>query len=232
MFAEENYIPQENIAEGGGGVSEQAKEAMAEETRKAAAQQKRDRKDEATAKQKDNKLAELIMRMIQTKDDRLMLLIARLLEKNVPVTFILGILALNHPELHDTIDLHLSFETLSDEKLMLSDGKNLPAVFSDDTMQSLDEWANKLFQNASAHPIRHIHSLAHHGGVENSAIQLSAFMIEEFMEKKGFTKDFNEIQTLAEFILRQILHKLHDIADNQGLLEAPEIEEENDEIGA
>ena len=105
----EQHIPSEDTPEGGGGVSEAAREQLAEEIRKAAAQQKRDIKDEKRAKKKDNKLADIIRAFIQSKDDRMSLLISRLIQKNVPVTFVLGILSLNYEEINELLEKQLSF---------------------------------------------------------------------------------------------------------------------------
>ena len=101
--------PGEDLAEGGSGVSEQAKEKLQEEIRKAQAQQKRDQKDEKRAKKKDSKLGDFIRKFIKDKDDRMALLISRLVERNVPSTFILGLLSLIYPEVLEVIEKELSF---------------------------------------------------------------------------------------------------------------------------
>ena len=92
----------------------------------------------------------------------------------------------------------------------------------------IDEWGNRLFQNASVSPVKHLRTLAQATGVEISAIQLTSFMIQEFLEKNDVKKDFTEIQGFSNFLLQGILKKLHDLADEQGILPPPEMDEEED----
>jgi hypothetical protein len=225
----EQHIPTEDAPEGGGGVSEAAREQLAEEIRKASAQQKRDVKDEKRAKKKDNKLADIIRAFIHSNDDRMSLLISRLIQKNVPVTFVLGILSLNYDEINELLEKHLSFEEKTTKELILSKEQNLPQLFSDEVMRKIDEWGNRLFQNASINPMKHLVTLAQATGVDLSAIQLTSFMIQEFMEKNGLKKEFAEIQGFSDFLLKGILQKLHDLADEQGILPPPEMGESDDE---
>ena len=231
FFADNPEIggPGEDIAEGGGGVSEQAKEQLQEEIQKAQAQQKRDQSDEKKAKKKDNKLGDFLKQFIKDRDDRMALLIARLLEKNVPVTFILGILSLTNEEISEVLDKHLSFQEPTTSELIISKEGKLPAVFGDQAMKIIDEWGNRLFQNASTEPMRHITTLAHHGGVELTAVQLIAFTVDNFLQDQKIEKEFEDIQSFSEFLLKGILHKLHDIADEQGILPEPEEKEEDDD---
>jgi hypothetical protein len=223
----EHYGPAEDVAEGGG-VSEAAREQLAEEIRKAAAQQKRDIKDEKRAKKKDNKLADLIRSFIQTDDDRMSLLISRLIQKNVPVTFVLGILSLTFEEIIPILEKQLSFEEKTSKDLILSKESNLPSLFKDDTMKAIDEWGNRLFQDASVNPMKHLRTLAVEGGVDLTAIQLTSFIIQDFLKKNGVEKDFAEIQGFSDFLLKGILKKLHELADEQGILPVPG-EEKDDE---
>ena len=225
----EQNIPSEDAPEGGGGVSEAAREQLAEEIRKATANQKRDKKDEKRAKKKDNKLADIIRAFIQSKDDRLSLLISRLIRKNVPVTFVLGILSLNYEEINEILEKQMSSEEKTTTELILSKEQNLPQLFSDLAMKQIDEWGNRLFQNASTSPMRHLRTLAHATGVELSAVQLTSFMIQEFLEKNGVKKDFAEIQGFSDFLLQGILKKLHNLADQQGILPPPEMDDDEDE---
>ncbi len=224
----EQHLPAEDAPETGGGVSEAAREQLAEEIRKATAQQKRDVKDEKRAKKKDNKLADIIHVFIRSEDNRMSLLIARLIRRNVPVTFVLGLLSLNYEEINEILEKQMSFEEKTSKELILSKEENLPQLFSDEAMRKIDEWGNRLFQNASVSPVKHLRTLAQATGVEISAIQLTSFMIQEFLEKNDVKKDFTEIQGFSNFLLQGILKKLHDLADEQGILPPPEMDEEKD----
>ncbi len=227
--AQEQFIPTENIPEGGG-VSEAAREQLAEEVRKAASQQKQDLKDEKRAKKKDNKLADIIRAFIHAKDDRMSLLISRLIQNNVPVTFVLGILALNYPEIDEILEKQLSFEEAVNKELAISKESELTNTLPEEAMQKIDEWGNKLFKNASVNPMKHIRTLAKADGVDLSAIQLTSFMFQDFLKKLGIEKDFAEIQGLSDAFLKTILQKLHDFAGEKGLLPPMELKEtEEDE---
>ena len=52
--------------------------------------------------------------------------------------------------------------------------------------------------------------------------------LQEFLEKNDVKKDFTEIQGFSNFLLQGILKKLHDLADEQGILPPPEMDEEKD----
>jgi hypothetical protein len=219
----------EGIAEGGGGVSEQAREKLAEEIQRVGEQQKRDKKDEKTAKKRDNKVADFLRQFIKSGNDNLVGLIAQMVAMNIPVTFILGILSLNHDEIIEILNEHLSSETRTDDLLEMKNERNLPSIMTNETQERIEQWGNQIFQDASTDPVRHLTTVAHHGGVDSASIQLSALMLEEYLQKNGKEQSFDQIKAFTDLMLRSILHKLHDIADAQGKLPEPDENTDDDD---
>ncbi len=227
----ENYAGPEVEGATSEGVSEAAREKLQEELRKAASDAKKAKRDEGRARVRDDRLVKIIMQFLyHAKKRKLALLITRLLGKNVPVTFILSVLSLNFPEITEILSEQLSHEKIEEEDLLLSKeggGKEL-TVFTDKMMKRVDEWGNEIFKNASVSPLKHLRTLATHDGVDLTAIQLTAFVLRDFLlDNKVEEINFEDIQSFSEFILKGVLKKLHELAEGQGVLTAPKEEDKD-----
>jgi hypothetical protein len=223
----------ELAGEGGGGVSEEAAEALREEIRDAAAQAKAQKKDEKKQKKRDNHLGQILSDFIRggKANDPLVILITRLLALETPVTVVLCILSLQFTDIIPLLSDHLSGE----EEHMPKDLPVTPAdvtslvPFGQNVSLALSEWTNNIFIHASFHPMKTINALAHHQGVEHAAVQLSALIIQEYFKSSGQEMEFSKVKEFSEFIWRGILKKVHKLADERGLLVEPGSNEEEDD---
>jgi hypothetical protein len=226
----EGFVPEG--AEGGGGVSEAASEAVAEELRKAAAAQKKDSKREKKARKRDGSLAQLIEQFIHAGGDQdaIVLLIARLLKRNTPIAVVIAILSINYPEFQSILADHIKEEHIPKLDEDFDHSVNALVPLGQDLTQALDSWADLIYTHASFYPLKTITALADHAGVNSSCLQLSGFMIQEFLQSKGKQDiEFENIKKLSDTLWRSILKKVHKLCEEQELLEAPEDESKSDE---
>jgi hypothetical protein len=233
----ENFAPQES-GQGPTAVSEAAAERAAEERRQTAAAAKQQRKEEKKVKKRDTKLADIIKFFIQGQgDDKLAILLSRLLHRNTPADILLAVLSLNYSDVIPVLE-----DYLEDERDVIPDESPLDAQieasatalvqYGQELAQALSSWTRRVFTHASFHPMKSIIALAHHHGVDHNMTQLSAFMIHEYFKKAGQDVEFERIKDFSEHFWRDTLRRLHSLANERGLLPDPtksEMRDDDDE---
>lgn len=169
------------------------------------------RKDEARKKKKEDALAQILLRFIQAnQNSELMLLVSRLLEENIPASFILALIVLGNDYIKAAIKEHeMKQEMIEAERI--SDN-NLPAVggaqsedltpvqapvgefavsvrLSDASLPiairvAMDEWSSGIFNAGTTQPFRILETvLDKEGLVKGVAIEAAAFVLHEFLVK-------------------------------------------------
>lgn len=222
----ENFTPEEG-GEGQQGVSEAAAERAAEERRQTAAAAKQQRKEERKLKRRDNKLADIIKFFIQGhKDDRLAILLSRLLHRNTPADILLAVLSLNFKDVITVLEDYLEDERdvvpdAGASEAQLEASTTALVQYGQEMAQSLSEWTRRIFTHASFHPMKSIIALAHHHGVDHHMIQLTAYMIQDYFKDVGQEVEFERIKEFSELFWRDTLKRLHHLADERGLLPDP-----------
>ncbi|MGE3279093.1 MAG: hypothetical protein AB7J40_04905 [Candidatus Altimarinota bacterium] len=222
----ESFAPSES-GQGPTQVSEAAAERAAEERRQAAAAAKQQRKEEKKIKRRDNKLADIIKFFIQGhKDDRLAILLSRLLHRNTPADILLAVLSLNFKDVVPVLEDFLEEERevvpdagASDAQLEAS--TTALVQYGQEMAQSLSQWTRRIFTHASFHPMKSIIALAHHHGVDHHMIQLTAYMIQDYFKEIGQEVEFERIREFSELFWRDTLKRLHHLAGERGLLPDP-----------
>lgn len=225
----ENFNPKEGGEGGATAVSEQAAERAAEEIRQTAAAAKQQRREEKKVKKRDHKLAEIIEGFINgsARDDRLAILLSRLLQRNTPTNVILAVLSLNFPEVDEALENYLEAERdilpdMDAEEEQAEENNRALVEYGKELSLALSSWTRKIFTHASFHPMKTIIALAHHHGVDHHMIQLSTFMIQKFFEESGQEVEFDRIRDFSNLFWRDSLRRLHHLADERGLLPEPE----------
>jgi hypothetical protein len=233
VYDMETAGPGEDLAEGGGGVSEEAAEALREEIRDATAAAKKQKKDEKKQKKRDSHLAQILSDFIRNgkANDPLVILITRLLALETPVTVILAILSLTFTNIIPLLSDHLAGEEANMPKELPVTPEDVTSIvpFGQNISLALSEWTNNIFTHASFHPIKTINALAHHQGVEHSAVQLSALIIQEYFKSNQQDMEFSKVKEFSEFIWRGVLKKVHKLANERGLLAQPKGKGEEDD---
>lgn len=226
--APENFRPDE-AGEGGGGVSEAAAEAAAEERRQAAAAAQKSKKEERKIKRRDHKLAAILEFFIHGmgRDDKIAILLTRLLQRNTPVSVLLSVLVLNYPEVKDVLDNYLEEErdvmpddapeftpSPPDTTALIQYGKELS--------EALALWTKGIVIHASFHPMKTILALAQLYGVDHNMVQLSSLMIQQYFKENAQQDiEIDRIREFSELFWKDCLKKLHHMADERGLLPDP-----------
>ncbi|HLC75921.1 MAG TPA: hypothetical protein VJB82_02265 [Candidatus Peribacterales bacterium] len=225
--------PQEGGEAASEGLSEEAKQRFAA----AAAAMQQLRRDEKRAKKKDDQVAKMIVQFLN--DDRyahLFKLIARLVARNCPSIFILGILSLIHEGCLSAVKEYFSEHTEKDahetvdESMSLIEGKDLAA----ETHRDLVDWITRL-QMILAHDAESIlDSLlidpstrpADTGPhLDGAVLQLTIFVLQEFfhtVEKKDIP--YEKAQPLTASILQVVFEPFLHLAAKQSLRSAEEDE--------
>ncbi len=199
--------PGENIApdEGGGGgeaLSEAAKARFAG----AAAAQQQARKDEKKAKKRDDGVAQMIMRFLSdTQRIHLATLISRLVAIDCPSPFLLAILSLANAECAKAVEEYLAEQGAAPE----IDAKSLAALgdtaLSAEANESLEKWILSMELVLASDPERILKALiVDEGNIDGTVLQLTTFVLEEFLKGHGKAVAFPDLQRVSISILQSV----------------------------
>jgi hypothetical protein len=202
--------------EGGAGGAEQSDEVFRDQQKKTQAQIKAIKKAEASAKQKDHRLAGVLGKFLQSHSNtQIMLLIARCLDHNIPAGLILGLLALVEPEAQE------EFEKLMGEAVQLlqapAEGTHALVEQSEFSAEHLpqhvklaiDSWGRGLLEFGLTQPTR---LLATAWSPEKelfpSLAQLATFLLRQYLATEKINAEYDSTHAFAELLLRNVLTKI------------------------
>ncbi len=207
MFMDLGAGPGENMSpdEGGGGgeaLSEAAKARFAG----AAAAQQQARKDEKKAKKRDDGVAQMIMRFLSdTQRIHLATLISRLVAIDCPSPFLLAILSLANAECAKAVEEYLAEQGAAPE----IDAKSLAALgdtaLSAEANESLEKWILSMELVLASDPERILKALiVDEGNIDGTVLQLTTFVLEEFLKGHGKAVAFPDLQRVSISILQSV----------------------------
>lgn len=194
--------------EGAGGSPEQLTEAAKKRFAGTGIALKQIKKEEQRSKKRDTGVAQTIAQFL-TDDQRahLSVLIARLVARNCPSSFILALLAL----------INASCREKSEEFLEETHKKTLDAAaeenfsvlargsLSREANRSLVTWITRLQSILVIESNEIIASLlVDEKNMDGTVLQLSAFILQEFFEKQKLHPTFDELHTLSGNILHSV----------------------------
>lgn len=185
----------------------------------AAAQIKLIRAQENRQKQKEDKLAELLSRFIRNlsgndSHQQLLVLISKLIEKNIPASFILALIILNFPDLQKESGLLL----LTTSKVTPENyGENLPVLF--ESQRLLPPWAklalNSWFEliQTAAMDVRHkMEQIYNYDDIK----ALFIFSLELYLKENNFSLGTEYTGQFADMFFRNLKEM---VSQPQNLLE-------------
>lgn len=205
-----------NASEGGESYDPAAFERFKEKIKKNAKFVAAIRKQEQKQKKKEDQLFQILMKFFKSNQKQgILLLASRLLEQNIPPSFVLGILLLGNEDLKGEV-----------ANLLLS-AKSEPAVMSQTTEFSLitkftdaslplrvkaeiDRWGRILSEAAEFQPFRLLETALEPGGkVKSIVIDCMANVLQDFLLSFG-PSDFayETMYSFCEFLLHGILQKV------------------------
>lgn len=197
----ESSAPSEDGGNAAEGISEQAKAKFA--AGQAAGQQIK--KEEKKAKKKDDGVAHVILQFLTDEQKtHLATLISRLVATDCPSPFILAILSLINKDC-----LNITEEYLREQEMAEIDMSTLPVPQSheltDDNNQAFAAWILRMQQVLGSNSAVIIKSLlVEDGNIDGTVLQVTAFVLQEFLEERGKKPDFEEIQKLSIGILQSV----------------------------
>lgn len=192
-------------AQGGeGGVSEAAREQFQENLRKGQAAVKQIRKDEAKHKAFDNTLAHFVSQLLQTGGyDQVVLLIAELVNANVPSDFLLAVLSLQWEELAKSIDLN-GVELITPAFSL----DIIPFSLSD----QFQRWKERISFDAQQYAEQVLETIiqVETWQIHPSLIALSGILMQNVLQDHGATAELPDTKQVCQLFFEQLTEKLQE----------------------
>lgn len=212
-------------------MSESAFEALKEKMKAAAAQMAAIRKEEKKQKKPEDELIKILSNFIQTSQKKqLVLLISRVLEKNIPANFVIAIILLSNEEIKSQVGTQFALPAPEGEQQPAADEQSL--IFftdKDDTVSlkskiTLDNWIKTLMIQADERPQKLLKNAYEYDEDKNKSIthpliRLTAYIVEEFSEQTHINTEDLNLNEFAEFLLTGILNKTQENLDNRRNIE-------------
>lgn len=184
-------------------VSEKAREKFAENLRKAQAAQKAAKAHEQKFKWYDNTLAQIIQQFLQTWDfDTIIVLIADLIEHNVPSDFILSILSIINKDALKQVNLRLQDWNLKTFDIALT--------FDDELKSKIYLWVNLIYTYTLIDKEKILASLINSDTWDSlpSAYLLFYEVLLRVLDEKGIEYDRNDQKLFARNFIDSMLNKI------------------------
>ena len=197
----ELFAPDEGMGNISEGLSENAKQHFA-----AAAQAMQQlRKEEKRAKKKDDQVAKTIIQFLNDDSySHLFILISKLVARNCPSIFILGILSLINEDCLNAVREYLKEHedaTAHDTVESIIQGKEIEAKAN----RQLIDWITRLQMILTHDAERILESLLlDDKHIDGSVLQLTTFVIQEFFRKEDKELPFEKAQPLTSSILQTV----------------------------
>ncbi|HLD64255.1 MAG TPA: hypothetical protein VI913_05165 [Candidatus Peribacteraceae bacterium] len=200
----EIYTP----GEGGAGVSEELSEEAKQRFAAAAAGLQQIRKEEKKAKKKDDQVARVIVHFLgSTQHTHFFVLISRLVARDCPSIFILAILSLIHEPSLKQVQEELTERLGTDDHTVMSEGLALTKTgeLDAETNRALIDWIARLQMVLSLDPEKTLLKLMlDEKNLDGTVLQLTTFVIQEFLNERGRAAPFEKVQPLTVSILHTV----------------------------
>jgi hypothetical protein len=197
--------------ESGAKATEISDEVFRDKMQKTQKSQKALKKAESKARAKDDRLAKVIGKFLQTQSNTgVMILISRCLDQNIPAGLILGILALVESEAQKEFEVMLGeasqlLATPEIDNRELAKSEEFPLEIK----QALDIWSFGLLEFGLTQPARLLATtISPDGDIFPSLTKLSSFIIRDFLQDKKVELKFAKIENFTEFVLKSVLGKI------------------------
>lgn len=203
-----------------GGVDEASFEKFKERVKAAQAQIKALQKGEQKVRKKEEKLIKILLRFVKNHQKKdIMLLIARLLEQNIPSIFILSIVllgnedVLNEEESKTFLTAPESSKEVEEMSLSTMDKDQLLPV---KLKVRIDEWLKSIMSSALENPHKLLlTSLDSDKQIILPLIQLCAFILRDYLVQNSEEANYEDLKDFSQFFLSGIMEKVADKVANQ-----------------
>lgn len=218
----ESFAP----SEGGSGASEQASEAAKQRFAGTGAALRALQKEEKKAKKRDDGVAQAIMQFLtDAQRAHLATLISRLVALNCPSHFIIAVLSLISPDCHRIVIEYLK-ENAREREEALERGEAAVALageLSAEANRLLVEWVARMdavLENDRQSILQAL--LVSEKNLDGTILQLTTFVLQEFLHTQHKAAAFEKLQPLAISILHSLFEphlreyeKLEDVSEEE-----------------
>lgn len=228
-----------------GAMDAAAFERFQERVKAAAAHIQAIRKEEKKRKKKEDELIKILLKFIKSSDKKdLVLLISRVLERNVPANFILAIILLGNEEIQKEVGEYLMFTPRPGEGVPhepesapidqgVPEDRSLVFFQTDQTMPlkvriEIDKWIRDLIFQASETPQKLLATAYETDQqaeevkliLNKPLVRLVAHIMFSFLKQNGLEEDIVKMKEFAEFLLNGILNRAKEDLGQRKELEA------------
>ncbi len=210
-----------------GGVDDASFEKFKERVKAAQAQIKALQKGEQKVRKKEEKLVKILLRFVKNHQKKdIMLLIARLLEQNVPAIFILSIVLLGNEDVlsdEEQTLLKAPEQTLETEEMSLAKmdkDELLPVKLK----VRIDDWLKNIMSAALENPHKLLQT-----GIDSEKriilplVQLCAFILRDFLTQNSEESNYDDLKNFSQFFLSGMMQKVaNNVAKQKKLKEEEE----------
>lgn len=183
------------------------------------------RKQEQRQKKREDELLKILMKFFQShRKQGILLLASRLLEQNIPPSFVLAILILGNENLKKEAGELLALPERSPSNVNPTEF-SLITEFADASFPlrlkaEIDEWGKALSEGAEFQPFRLLETvLEKDGQVKTIAIDCMANVLQDFLNENGFAEfSYKTMYSFCEFLVHGILQKVRYDIENRKLL--------------
>lgn len=201
-------------------------ERFKEQIKKNAAFMAAARKGEQKQKQKEDRLAKILLKFIQSNQKSgILLLAAKLLEENIPASFILSIIILGNEELKKETELALpqgetggttTSDAMPSEFSLMPKFENhaLPLTLK----AAIDDWGRGIFEAGSSAPFRVLETaLSKEGVIKSAVVNCTAQVLGDFLEVSNAQPQpaYETLYSFCEFLMRGVMKQLQHQIENQ-----------------
>lgn len=203
-------------------------ERFKEQMKANAAQIKAIQAGEQKQKQKEDKLAKILLKFIKTtKKNDLVLLISRCLEENVPAALILSIVLLGNEDIQEDTGIRLAlppgFEhlqvTSSTGSITHREVSNVSALHSDLPLNlrlTIDLWAKNILETCKGTPHKILKNiLDKEGSLKPIVLQLTTHVLIEYLQGNAMTPELDPMREFTAFLFKGIIHELKQQIERQ-----------------
>lgn len=224
----------------GESMSESAFEALRERMRAAQAQIAAIKKEEKKQKKTEDDLLKILLKFIKTSQKTdLVLLVSRVLEKNIPANFILAVILLGNEDIqremgdflmlgagenaqdgsqHKSVDAEekaLIFFNIKDETLPLKVKIKLDTWIKGLLFQA-EEYAQKLLKTAQEVEVIEEKEIKN---PEENLVKLLTFIVRDYLGQNEIEEPYEKLYDFSTFVLKGIFSKTEENLENRKFLE-------------
>lgn len=196
-------------------------ERFKERMKAAAAQLQAIQKQEKQQKKSEDELIKILLKFIQGDQNRdILLLVSRLLDRNVPAGFIISLLMISYEDIQKELNIFLlpaispENENSAEQSRISGSSQNLPEVHLGDKVLplkikiALGNWINEINRRVRETPHKLFKTAVDEDGlVVLAAIQLATFCLRDYLEKNQIEAEYNQLKEFMDFILNDAFQK-------------------------